>query len=58
MAFIMTQSTISYDVGVAAVYNYFHKGSVSQIIYYGSYLEQLLGFKNSQSWCMGGLWGL
>ena len=54
MAYIMTQSTISNDVGVAAALSYFHKGSVSQLINYGSFLEQLLGFKNSQTWCMGG----
>ena len=51
----MTQSTISNDVGVAVAKRYFHKGSVSQLTY-GSFLEQLLGFKNSQSLCMGP-WG-
>ena len=57
MAYIMTQNTISNNVGVAAAKSYFHKGSVSQLINYGSFLEQLLRFKSSQSWCMGGLWG-
>ena len=57
MAYIMTLSTISNDVGVAAAKSYFHKGYVNQIINYGSYLEHLLGFKNSRSWCMGGLGG-
>ena len=52
MAYIMTQSTISNDVGVGAAYSYFHKGSVNQLLNDGSYLEQLLGLKNSQS-CVG-----
>ena len=57
MAYNMTQSTISNNVGVAAAKSYFHKGSVSQLINYRSFLEQLLGFKNSQSLCMEGLGG-
>ena len=36
---------------------FFHKGPVSQISNYISFLEQPLGFFNSQSCCMGGLQG-
>ena len=51
---MMTQSTISNNVGVAAALSYFQKESLSQLINYRSFLEQPLGFK---SWCMGGLGG-
>ena len=57
MVYIMTQSTISNDVGMAAAYSYFHKGSVSQLINYRSFLKQLMGFKKSQSLYMEGLGG-
>ena len=57
MVNIITQSTISNNVGVAAAWSYFHKGSVSQLINYGSFLDMLLGFENFQSWCIGGLTG-
>ena len=57
MAYITTQSTIFNDVGVTAALRYFHKGSVSQLINYGSFLEQSLVLKNPNygSWkALGG----
>ena len=36
---------------------FFHKGSVSHLINYKTFLEQPLGWKNSQLFCMGGLGG-
>ena len=55
----MTQSTISNDVGAAAAKSNFHKGyiTISQLINYRSFLEELLRLKNSKSLCMGDLGG-